>query len=323
MAFSQTQAEVEPVVLEGRTMGTTYKVVYFDEPLRRNFKDEVDSILLLVNKSINTYDPTSEISRFNKSAKGVCPDLPYLLEIVDAAKKIHKASGGAFDPTVMPLVNAWGFGPEGSSFPSEQKIDSLRKLVDFNRVVRSGKRLKKKRPGIQLDMGGIGQGYGADIISRFLESKGIEHMLVELGGEGIASGKNLKKGKPWTVGILNPNSTPENQFFKAYITLDDEAFTTSGNYFNYRVVDGRKFGHTIDPSTGYPVQHSLLSASVLADDCTTADAWATAFMVMGLEKAIEVVKGLPDVGALFIYSTAEGNVATWMTKNIEEQVTLE
>lgn len=321
--FGDIQAEVEPIIVEGRTMGTTYRVIYFDEPRQRNFTKEIDSLLFLVNASINTYDPASDISRFNRSKKGICPDLPYLFEIVATAKRVYKASGGAFDPTVMPLVNAWGFGPANSTSPSQQQIDSLRKLVDFDQVIRSGKRLKKRKPNIQLDMGGIGQGYGADIIYRFLESKHIEHMLVELGGEGVALGKNLKKDKPWTIGILDPNSTPEHQFFKAYVTLHNEGFTTSGNYFNYKVIDGRKFGHTIDPVTGYPVQHSLLSASVFADDCTKADAWATAFMVMGLEKAIQTVKALDDIDALFIYSNADGDVNTWMTANIKEQVTLE
>lgn len=304
-------------------MGTTYRVVYFDEPSRRNFGKDIDSLLLLVNKSINTYDASSEISKFNASTKGVCPQLPYLFDIVAKAKKVYKASDGAFDPTVMPLVNAWGFGPDKPSAPSQHQIDSLRKLVGFDGVVRAGKWLKKKRRGIQLDMGGIGQGYGADIIYNFMKSQGVEHMLVELGGEGIASGRNLQKDKRWTIGILHPNSTPDHQFFKAYVALNDQAFTTSGNYFNYKVVDGQKFGHTIDPGSGYPVQHSLLSASVFADDCTTADAWATAFMVMGLEKAMETIKGLPDIDALFIYSTAGGDVGTWTTKNIEDQVTLE
>lgn len=317
------KADIEPIVVEGRTMGTTYRVVYFDEPLRRDFKKQIDSLLLLVNRAINTYDPNSEISRFNKSEKGICPELPFLFDIVAIAKKVYKASGGAFDPTVMPLVNAWGFGPEKSVEPSAARIDSLKKLIGLKGVFRLGKSLRKRKAGIQLDMGGIGQGYGADVVFTFLRSKGIDNLLVELGGEGIASGKNLQKDKPWTIGILDPNSTPDHQFFKAYVTLHDQAFTTSGNYFNYKIIDGRKFGHTIDPATGYPAQHSLLSASVFADDCTIADAWATAFMVMGLEEAIEKVQALKNVDALFMYSTAEGEVMTWMTKDIERQVTIE
>lgn len=321
--ISHAKAEVKPIVVEGRTMGTTYRVVYFDEPLRRDFTTAIDSLLSMVNKAINTYDPNSEISRFNRSEKGICPQLPFLFEIVAIAKKVHKRSGGAFDPTVMPLVSAWGFGPDKSADVSPARIDSLRRLVGLNQVFRSGKWLRKRNPGVQLDMGGIGQGYGADVIFRFLASQGIDDVLVELGGEGIASGKNREKNKLWTVGILDPNSTPDHQYFKAYVTLRNKAFTTSGNYFNYKVIEGRKFGHTIDPKRGYPVQHSLLSASVFAEKCTVADAWATAFMVMGLEQAIEKVKALNDLDVLFMYSTTEGEVKTWMTREIQEHVTLE
>ena len=313
----------EAVVIEGRTMGTTYKVIYFDEPQQRNFKIAVDSLLKKVNEAINTYDTSSDISRFNRSRKGIRPKLGYLCDILSRAREIYRSSGGAFDPTVMPLVNAWGFGPARSIHPSPREIDSLRNLIGFEKVSISGRRIRKDLPGVELDMGGIGQGYGADIVFNFLRSKGIENMLVELGGEGLTLGKNLRKGSDWTIGILDPNSTQENQFFKAYVTLHDKAFTTSGNYFNYRIIDGRKYGHTIDPSTGYPVQHSLLSASVFADDCTTADGWATAFMVMGLEKATEKLKSLENIDVIFIYSTEGGGLATYVSPGIVNQVVFE
>jgi FAD:protein FMN transferase len=316
-------AQPAAITVDGYTMGTTYSVIYFDEPQRRDFKQSIDSLLLLINKSINTYDSTSEISRFNKSKRGICPRLPFLFEILESAKQVHKASDGAFDPTVMPLVNAWGFGPGEALTLSRQQVDSLKEFVGLKAVFRAGKWLRKKDPRIQLDMGGIGQGYGADKIFDFLRSKNIEHMLVELGGEGVAWGKNLQKNKMWTIGILDPNSTRDQQFFKAYVALENRAFTTSGNYFNYTVIDGRKFGHTIDPLTGYPVQHSLLSASVFANNCTIADAWATAFMVMGLKKAREKANTLPAIDVLYTYSSPTGDVETYMTKGIEKQVTLE
>lgn len=311
-----------PIVIEGSTMGTTYRVIYFDS-LQRNFKTEVDSLLAQVNKSINTYDPSSEISKFNESEKGICLALPHLYQILRHAKKIYKGSDGAFDPSVMPLVNAWGFGPGEPTVPDKREIDSLKQLTGFNKVRFSKKKVTKKNSGLQLDMGGIGQGYGADMIRDFLQSRGIRNMLVELGGEGVALGKNLEKNRPWTIGILDPNSTQDHQFFKAYVTLHDRAFTTSGNYFNYRIEAGRKFGHTIDPSSGYPVQHSLLSASVFAEDCTIADGWATAFMVMGLEKAIDKLKSLEGIQALFIYSTSSNELETYMTPDLKKYVTLE
>lgn len=304
-------------------MGTTYRVVYFDEPARRNFKPAVDSLLQQVNAAINTYDPDSEISRFNRSERGVCLKLPYLHDILRKARHVYRVSDGAFDPTVMPLVDAWGFGPHKSAPPSHQQVDSLRGLVGFHRIQLRRNAVRKSDSRIQLDMGGIGQGYGADVIYRFLKSQGIEHLLVELGGEGIASGRNLQKDRPWQIGILDPNSTPDNQFFKAYVSLVDRAFTTSGNYFNYKIVDGRKLGHTIDPVSGNPVQHSLLSASVFAPDCTTADAWATAFMVMGMERAKEKLKKLTGVDVLFIYSDSRGELQTYISPGISKDVILQ
>ena len=304
-------------------MGTTYRVIYFDEPHQRDFKGSVDSLLQDVNKAINTYDPESEISKFNKSEKGISLKLPYLYDILQKAKKIFNASGGAFDPTVMPLVNAWGFGPGKSDVLSRKEVDSLKQLVGFERIDFNRERVTKTDARVQLDMGGIGQGYGADIIAGFLQSKGIRHLLVELGGEGLACGRNLEKDQPWTIGILDPNSTQDRQFFKAYVKLRNKAFTTSGNYFNFRIIDGRKIGHTIDPVSGYPVESSLLSVSVFATDCTTADAWATAFMVMGIEKAVAMVNKARGLDALFIYSGEDGDIRTHVTRGIEKEVILE
>lgn len=304
-------------------MGTSYRILYFDEPGNRNFKYSVDSLLAVVNKSISTYDTASEISQFNRSSSGIKFHLPYFCQAVKKSREIYTASKGAFDPTVMPLINAWGFGPGKSLAPSAIEIDSLKALVGFDKVKLRKKGIKKSDPRIQLDMGGIGQGFGADVIFDFLKSEGIRHMLVELGGEGLAYGRNLKKDKPWRIGILDPNSTPHHQFFKAYVTLQDKAFTTSGNYFNYRVIDGQKFGHTIDPVSGYPVQHELLSVSLFAEDCATADGWATAFMVIGLEKAITQLKSLQNVDALLIYSTESGDMKTYITPGMEAFITLE
>lgn len=321
LPFISEKIQEEPIIIDGLTMGTTYRIIYFDKPQERNFKVSVDSLLVLINKSINTYDSTSEISIFNRDSTGIIFQLPYFYASLKKADEIYRASGGAFDPTVMPLVNAWGFGPQKSGTPSTRTIDSLKALVGFDQIKFSGKGITKSDSRVQLDMGGIGQGYGADVIFEFLKTKGIENMLVELGGEGLSCGKNLKKNAPWRIGILNPNSTPDHQFFKAFVTLHDKAFTTSGNYFNYRVINGQKFGHTIDPVSGYPVQHEILSASVFANDCATADGWATAFMVMGLEKAIDQLKLLSGVDALLIYSTANGNMETFITPGMENFIT--
>jgi FAD:protein FMN transferase len=314
---------VPPVVVEGYTMGTTYHVTYFDDDAGRNFKNEIDSLLVLVNKSINTYDSGSEVSAFNRSKNGVTVNLPYLFPPLAKAKEIYSESDGAFDPTVMPLVNAWGFGPKKSFRPTPQQLDSILEFTGFDQIIVTEREISKLDPRVQLDFGGIGQGYGVDVISDFLRLKGIENFLVEIGGEGFASGKNLSKGKPWEIGILDPNSIIENQFFKAYASLHNRAFTTSGNYFNYREIDGKKYGHTIDPKTGNPIQHELLSASVFASDCSTADAWATAFMVMGVPKSIEKLKKMPHVDALLIYTSAFGKIETYITPGAKHFIRLE
>ncbi len=304
----------EPIKIGGETMATTYHITYFDQE-KRNFKTSVDSLLVLVNKSINNYDPESEISRFNKSMSSLKFSLPYLLPPLIKSQEVVSDSQGAFDPTVMPLVNAWGLGPAKRTRPDSTKIDSLKSLVGFEKIQFNSDSVWKMEPRTQLDFGGIGQGYGADVVSEFLKSKGVKNFLMELGGEGMACGKNIKTDKPWELGILDPNSTQDNQFFKAYVSLENRSFTTSGNYFNFRVVDGKKYSHTIDPETGYPAQREILSASVFAADAITADAWATAFMVMGHERALEVLKKHPELDAFLIYSTRD-SIATFATERI-------
>jgi thiamine biosynthesis lipoprotein len=314
--------EIKPGYAEGKTMGTTYRVIYFDA-LDRNFTLSIDSLLVLVNRSINTYDPSSEVSAFNRSSKGIQFGIPFLKLPLKKALEVASLTNGAFDPTVMPLVNAWGFGPEHFTLLPDRKIDSLKKFVDYRKIVIENDSVKKSDPRIQLDFGGIGQGYGADVVAAFLKSKGVTNFLVELGGEGVASGKNLQKGSYWKVGILDPNSTRESQFYKAYVTLRDQSFTTAGNYFNYRTINKKKYGHTIDPRTGYPVEHTLLSASVFAHDCTTADAWDTAFMVMGVSESIAFLSARSDLEALLIFLSPEGHLQTYVTPGLKEFIVIE
>jgi FAD:protein FMN transferase len=312
----------ESIKVEGRTMGTTYHITYFDHE-NRNFKAAIDSLLAVVNKSINNYDTTAEISRFNQSKKGVSIQYPYFLPPLKKSQEVYRASRGAFDPTIMPLVNAWGFGAGKQLDLDRAKVDSIQAYIGFDKIRFTQDSVLKSEPNVQLDFGGIGQGYGADVITDFLRSKGVTNMLVELGGEGMALGKNLKSGKPWEIGILDPNSTREKQFFKAYVSLSDKSFTTSGNYFNFRIIDGRKYSHTIDPETGYPAQRAILSASVFTTDCITADAWGTAIMVMGHEKAIETLKAHPEIDVLLFYTAPDGKMETYMTEGISPFIKLE
>ncbi|MBT1687420.1 FAD:protein FMN transferase [Dawidia soli] len=312
----------EPLRVEGRTMGTTYHITYFDKR-RRNFQESIDSLLRAVNQGINTYDPHSAVSQFNKSVRGIALKDPHLLAILRQSLRVAKHSGGTFDPTVMPLVNAWGFGPTKTRTPDQAMVDSIRGFVGVEKIRMTADSLLKTDPRVQLDFGGIGQGYGADVITAFLRTRGVRDLLVELGGEGMAHGKNIYKRKAWQIGILDPNSTRDDQFFKVYVAVKDRSFTTAGNYFNYREIDGKKYSHTIDPKSGYPADLPLLAVSVFAPDCTTADAWDTAFMVMGHEKTIEVLETLPDLDAILFYTAADGTIATYITPNLRRSVILQ
>lgn len=313
---------VEPIRIEGETMGTTYHITYFDDE-KRNFKGSIDSLLILVNKSINNYDPESEVSHFNKSKSSFVYSLPYFFPAINKALEVAKASNGAFDPTVMPLVYAWGFGSKKDKpIPTKSQIDSIKLFIGFERVNFNTDSIWKANSKVQLDFGGIGQGYGADVMTDFLKGKGIKNMLVELGGEGMACGINLKSGKPWELGILDPNSKQDSLFFTAYVKLSDRSFTTSGNYFNYRIIDGKKYSHTIDPQTGYQAERAILSSSVFAADASTADAWATAFMVMGHEKAIELLKQHPELDAFFVYTSPVGTIETYYTQGLKDDIEL-
>lgn len=306
--------------IAGETMATTWQVSYFDDE-HRDFKKPIDSILVLVNKGINTYDSTSEVSVFNKSKKSLRFVSPHFPQLIKISQQIFTLSHGAFDPTVMPLVNHWGFGPDKHVVPDSSRIDSLMAFIGFDKIESNNDSIWKSDSRVQLDFGGIGQGYGADVITNFLKSKGIKNMLVELGGEGMACGINLETNKNWTLGIANPDSEPGNPSLMATVSLKDRSYTTAGSYANYRVVNGIKYSHTINPKTGFPVDDELLSISVFAKDAATADAWDTALMVMGKDHAIALLKQHPDIDAFLIYSTTKG-LATFATEGIASSITI-
>ena len=316
--FRQSKAE-EPLKIEGSTMGTTYHITYFDAK-NRNFKPAVDSLLKVFNQSLSTYIPDSEISKFNRSQSFVF-ESPYLSPVLNRSAEISRSSGGAFDPTVMPLVNAWGFGPGKKIAADSAKIDSIKQFIGFDKLQFNEDSLWKTDPRVQLDFSAIAKGYGVDEVAGLLNSNGVENLFVEIGGEIVVQGRNIKSGKDWEVGILNPNSTYENHSYVAYVSLTDKGMATSGNYFNYYEENGVKYSHTIDPVSGYPIRHALLSASVFAKDCMTADAWATAFMVLGYEKAVELLNQHPELDAFLIYNDAEG-FSTYSTEGIKQHLTL-
>jgi thiamine biosynthesis lipoprotein len=242
-------------------------------------------------------------------------------QVFNRAQYVSKETDGAFDITVAPLVNLWGFGFKTGENPSKQKIDSLMQFVGYQSVSLNNKKVKKVHPNTMLDAAAIAKGYACDVVAQFLRNKGIQHFMVEIGGEVITCG-NSPKRIPWKIGVTKPvdDSLNIQQEQQAVLNVTDMAMATSGNYRNFYYKGGKKYAHTIDPKTGYPVQHSLLSATVLAKDCATADAFATAFMVMGIDKAKTVLEKHPELMAYFIYADAKGELAVWHSPTMEGKI---
>lgn len=302
------------IVLSGNTMGTSYRIVYLDE-LGRNFQKSVDSLLLVFNESLSTYIPDSEISRFNQGDSLVY-ESPFFHPVLQSSREIFNLTGGAFDPTVGPLVNLWGFGPEGPQAKDSARIAQLLPLVDFNNIIFDEKQVKKTKAGVYLDFSANAKGYGVDVLAEFLLKKGIANLLVEIGGELVARGVN-DKGELWKVGVSRPEEEGRAEDLFSVIALNDKAMATSGNYRNYYEEGGMKISHTIDPTTGRPVRHGLLSATVIADDCMTADALATALMVMGTEKAKELQEKHGGFEIFLIYNDGAGNLRSFVSEGLK------
>ncbi|EAR60598.1 Thiamine biosynthesis lipoprotein ApbE [Oceanospirillum sp. MED92] len=290
---------------QGLTMGTTYTVKYVSSSEQDNFKSEIDSALKAVNQSMSTYIADSELSLINQAQIGheqaLSTELNYVLQL---AQKISQESNGAFDITVGPLVNMWGFGPDGRvvKAPTDNEIQSLYDHVGYAKVNLHDGRLIKDTE-IYLDLSAIAKGYGVDVIAELLEEKGIESYLVEIGGELRAKG--LKPdGMEWRIAIETPTETFDRQIQKI-IAVKDVGIATSGDYRNYFEENGVRFSHTIDPATGQPIKHKLASVTVLAQTCAEADAYATALMVMGAEDGYKFAQA-HNIDAFFIVKNAQG-----------------
>ncbi len=312
------------VTLEGQTMGTYYGLKYADS-LGRNFQGAIDSLLEEVNLGVSTYIESSLISQFNRSkATFTLGDTTrgparHFLENYHAAKTVFRQSSGAFDPTVMPLVNYWGFGytPKRKVMAVDSAaVDSLLRFVGFDKVTLSGSVLQKSLPGVQLDFGGCAKGYGVDAMCRLLESKGITNYLVNIGGEVRARGVNAK-GEVWVVGINKPEEDADLETVEAALPLKNRSVSTSGNYRNFYEANGVKYSHTINPRTGFPERTTLLSASVFAGNSVLADAYGTAFMVLGKENALKLAQSLDGVDAYLIFGKEDGSMGAEFTAGIK------
>lgn len=313
------------IVLEGQTMGTYYGLKYADS-LGRNFQVAVDSLLEEINQGVSTYIASSLISKFNQSnATFTLEDTTrgparHFLENYHAAKAVFRQSEGAFDPTVMPLVNYWGFGytPKRKVMAVDSStVDSLLHFVGFDKVTLSGNVLRKSLPGVQLDFGGCAKGYGVDAICRLIESKGIVNYLVNIGGEVRARGVN-GKGEVWVVGINTPEEDAALETIEEVLPLKNRSVSTSGNYRNFYEANGIKYSHTINPHTGFPERTTLLSASVFAPNSLLADAYGTAFMVLGKEKALQLARSMPGIDACLIYGKEDGSLGVEYTQGVKQ-----
>jgi thiamine biosynthesis lipoprotein len=304
---------------EGPVYGTYYHVVY-ESPDGTDLHEEIKAKFQEFDLSFSTFNPESVISKINNN-QPVEADI-WFTRCFEKAQEISDITQGAFDITVAPLVNAWGFGFREKEKVTAELIDSLLQLTGYKKVRLENGKVIKENPGTMLDMSAIAKGYTSDLIADFLKSKGCENYMVEIGGEVVAKGRN-SKGLDWKIGISKPDETGllTSEELQAIVKLPDHALATSGNYRNFYVEDGKKYAHTIDPVTGYPVQHSLLSATVLANDCMTADAFATAFMVMGLEKSVELANKLPYLEVYFIYADETGFNKVYMSDQFERHLT--
>ncbi len=296
--------------------GTTFHLTYRDANSTITER-QVDSLIHAVNRSLSTYLPNSDISRINRGDTAVVVDALFE-EVFHKSAQIYRETDGAFDPTIGILVNAWGFGPgDGLDTLTEKQVDSMMTFVGFDQLRLENGRLLKEHSETFLDFNANAKGFGADVIGRFFESRGIVDYLVEIGGEIRARGRNAE-GETWRIAIEKPNFDGSRSF-QTVIALDDESIATSGNYRKFKVdpETGKKFAHTMDTHTGYPSQSDLLSASVIADlDCADVDGYATALMAMGLDRSKKFLEARSHLKAFLIFSDANGDLQSYQTPNL-------
>ncbi|WP_235982440.1 FAD:protein FMN transferase [Gelidibacter maritimus] len=292
----------------GEVFGTSYGVQYYSER-NESFQQQFDSLFDIINTSMSTYQTDSDISKINRNETFAVDE--HFINVFKASKAIYKATDGVFDPTIGVLVNAWDFGPEGKVVALDSlKIDSLMLSVGLNKVRLDGSKITKENPNTFIDFNAIAKGYGVDVIAEFLERQNIKNYLVEIGGEIRCKGQNYEKQKPWTVGVELPHFDAEQSVLNV-ISLNDEAMATSGTYRKFKTDSlGNRYSHILDPKTGYPSKTNLLSISVIAKDCMTADAYATAFKAMGLEKVKTFLASHPELKVFLIFENDDRELET-------------
>lgn len=305
----------------GTAQGTTYSIVFENRGRYKpeDLKKSVDTIFHNFDMAVSSYNTFSIISKVNRNEPVVVDS--FFIDVFNKSREISLLTDGAFDITVAPLVKAWGFGSDSHKKFNPSKLDSLLRLVGFEKVTIKDNQVIKVDPGICLDVNAIAPGYSADVLCRYFKDLGIKNFLVEIGGEVRAVGD--KNGDYWRIGIDKPeeNNMIPGEKLQAIVRIKNKALATSGDYRKFYIEDGIKYSSHINPRTGYPVKNTLLSVSIVADDCATADGIATACMVMGKEQAMEFLRKNDRLEAYFIYSDDDGNFRTWMTEGLKNDIT--
>ena len=283
----------------GMVFGTVYNITY---QYRDNLQTAIEAALARVDGEFSMFNSESTVSAINRGEQPPRSDM--FNEVYELAQQVNSETDGAFDITVAPLVNAWGFGFKHEQMPTPQQVDSLLKIRS------------------QLDFSAIAKGYGCDVVARMFDSLNVSNYMVEIGGEVITKGISPKR-LPWRIGVTKPTDdtlTLDGGELQTVLNVTDRAMATSGNYRNFYYQGGRKYAHTIDPRTGYPVQHNILSATVLADQCAVADAYATSFMVLGLDGTRSVLERHPELMAYLIYTDEQGELAVWYSPSLTLEI---
>ena len=305
----------EKVVLQGLAQGSYYAVTYYDEQ-NRNFQREIDSIFHAVDMSVNLWVDSSIISKVNRNEEVALDSI--FIDNFNIAQEAARLSDGYFDPTISPIVAAWGFSYKSGDSLTPQLIASLKQLVDYRKIRIENGKVVKENPNMKLDFNAIAQGYTSDLIAAFLESQSIKNYLVDTGGEIMARGSK-PNGQPWIVGIEKPaKNWDSEQVVQTRITLRDKGLVTSGSTRKYVERNGRRYSHCIDPKTGYPVEHNVLSATVMAENSVWADALASICMVMGMEKSLPLIESMDGVEAYYIFVNEQNELETFATEGFRE-----
>ena len=301
----------QKMVLQGLAQGSYYAVTYFDEQ-NRNFQHEIDSIFHAVDLSVNLWVDSSVISKVNRNEEVTLDRI--FIDNFNIAQEAARLSDGYFDPTISPIVAAWGFSYKNGDSITPQLIDSLRQLVDYRNIRIEDGKVVKTNPDMKLDFNAIAQGYTSDLIAAFLDSRGIKNYLVDTGGEIMAQGCK-PNGDAWIVGIEKPAASWDSErIVQARIAVRDKGLVTSGSTRKYVERNGKRYSHCIDPKTGYPVEHNVLSATVIAESSVWADALASICMVMGMEKSLPLIEGMEGVEAYYIYVNEHNELETFATE---------